>query len=53
MGVLEADGAEVVVTLAVIPDDGDFAHGQVIATEVARQLADSAASLEARPAPTC
>ena len=35
MGAIEVDGRQYVATLAVIPDNGDFATGQQIASEVA------------------
>lgn len=36
MGAVEVDGQQYVVTLMVIPDNGDFTSGQGIASEVAR-----------------
>jgi hypothetical protein len=38
MGAIEVDGRQYVATLAVIPDNGDFATGQQIASEVARWI---------------
>jgi hypothetical protein len=46
MGVLEIGSSRVVVTLAVEPDDGTFASGQAIATELARWLVTRAQNID-------
>jgi hypothetical protein len=45
MGVLEVGGRRLVVTLAAVPSDGQFASGQRMATEIARWLRGHATSL--------
>ncbi len=35
MGVIELDGAPIVVTLAAMPDDGSFESGQAMLSEIA------------------
>lgn len=42
MGAVEIDGQQYVVTLAVIPDSGDFGAAQTDATAVAEWLVDQA-----------
>lgn len=42
MGEIEVDGRDYAVTLAVLPNNGDFATGQGIATEVAKWLVTQA-----------
>lgn len=50
MGVLEVDGGkQAVVTLAVLPDDGQFATAQGMATGVAQWLAQRAPEFAAAP----
>jgi len=47
MGAIEVDGTEYAVTLAAIPDDGQFATGQSVATEIARWLVARAPGVSA------
>lgn len=44
MGAIEVNGTQYVVTLAVIPDDGSFATGQGVASDVAKWLVAQAPS---------
>jgi len=46
MGAIEVGGTEYAVTLAVIPDDGEFVTGQGVATAVARWLVRQAPGVD-------
>jgi len=47
MGAIEVGGSEYAVTLAAIPDDGQFATAQGVATEIARWLVEQAPTVSA------
>ncbi|HEV7784234.1 MAG TPA: hypothetical protein VGQ28_02790 [Thermoanaerobaculia bacterium] len=49
MGVLDVGGKEAVVALAVLPDDGQFATAESMATSVAKWLAQRAPEFAAPP----
>jgi hypothetical protein len=49
MGVLYVGGREAVVTLAVIPSDGQFETAEAMATQIAQWLAQQAESIAAPP----
>jgi len=49
MGAIEVGGTQYAVTLAVIPENGDFATGQGVATEVARWLVERAPKVGGSP----
>jgi hypothetical protein len=52
MGAVTVGGKEVVVTIAVRPDNGEFATGQAISSQLAQRVAKQAAQV-AQSAPGC